>query len=164
MYHEKESAISAVLAANALVPPEQFQILQGAIGQEVAMEYHFRRDYSDEADGNTPDDFETIERFILKDVSFVRHPRTNLKYLAFFRNVKDDAVYFPYWSSENVFGDYTNVQIYNLQNSSGEVLWSFNSPGARITTRGNPATNDEIGQAIIDCSESMLALKVKQGK
>lgn len=155
---KKERIVAAIVDTNASISPEQFQSLRGALGQEVVMRYHFSETYSDEEDGNPPSDFETTERFILKDVNFVRDPRTQELYLAFFRNVEDEATYFPYWMNEGIFGDLTCVEIHCLTRSSGEVLWSFDSPGKRVPrTRGG--YDVDIWQDIKDHSESMKTLE-----
>lgn len=144
----KEKAVLVVAATNAQISPEQFKALQKALGQEVEMQFSYHRTYSDEEPSTNE---QLIERYILKDVSYVRDPNTTQAYLAFFRTTdrNEDFTYFPYWSSENAFGDCTEVQINSLKLHSGEELWRFDHPRERV---GN------IIQAIKDHSESMLAL------
>lgn len=151
-FHEEE-ARAAVIAANAQISPDQFRALQDSLGQEVEMQYGYHKIYADEE----PSTHDTaIERFILRDVNFVRDPRTNQTYLAFLRT--DYATNYPYWSSESAFGDFTEVQINKIK-QAGRELWSFDHPGERVNIKR--WGSDIIGD-IKDHSESMSALAINK--
>ena len=148
----KERAMKAVVATNAMISPEQFQALQSALGQEVVMAYRYQS-YSVENDEDL--DEEREESFILGDVGFVRDPRTQQLYLAFFRDENEhtyDYIHSPYRVVHSVIGD--------------AFWWEMNiisSPGAWLSDLADGftdvTTDQYIWRAVEDYSESMRALE-----
>lgn len=156
----KEEAASTVIATNTLISPREFQALREALGQEVEIQFHCHKTYSNKKPGT---DEEITERFVLKDVNFVRAPLTTHTYLAFLKTTEGNTN-FPYWVSKNVFGDYTEGRINSLKLHSGEKLWCFDCPKERVGSNrwGSGNITGNIIQAIKDHSESMLALVINQ--
>jgi hypothetical protein len=149
---KKDRAISAVIATNALISPEQFLSLKNALGQKATIEYDFYVYLTGEDSSNNETDTET---FVLKDFSYVEDKKTGDKYLAFFRSVEDNATHFPYWASRNCWEDYKSIKINNLKLLSGDVLWSFDLPKERILNDDHAGSNID-WQAIKDYSKSAL--------
>lgn len=155
---QKERAISAIIATNAQISPEQFQALKNAIGQEVAIVYH-HHGYSVENDEDF--DQEWTKSFILKDVRFVRDSATKQLYLAFFRFENDSYDRFPYTHAHNDLGECDRHEIHSLSPPSGEALWSFDSPGEQLEWRSE---ENSVWDTLYHHSESMLALREDQKK
>jgi hypothetical protein len=126
---KREQALSAVIATNAVISPEQFELLKNALGKEVVMEYNLSQYLADE-DSNY--DVPQTEKFTLKNFNFVEDEKTGIKYLAFFRNLEDDATYFPFWNKKNFWDDSKSIRINRLTLSSGELLWTFDQPKKSI--------------------------------